>query len=184
MTLPTNVDLPIHDVGESQENLDRYLKDLIYQLQETYSLIADNVNGSIRSYADTQLLWTPTINGSTTTSGVVYTKQVGWSIRQGIFTHIFFDVAWSSIGTSSGNMYLALPYKTIVTEGEPFVSAVALSGITITPYTALFISAIPNSYQGNILKTGQALTSDNLKITDATSGSIQGNLFYIGVEDE
>lgn len=183
MTLPITVDLPLRGQYDDKEGIDGYIKDLVFELQTMYERIAENVNGHIRSYADTQLNWVPKLN-SATSGTIIYTEQIGWIIRQGIFTHIFFDISWSSIGTSTGTLYLELPYKVITTAGKPFVSALQTSVINFAPFSSLFVSAISNTYNGEIYKSGANLVTETLKIETAPSGRIVGTLFYIGVEDE
>jgi hypothetical protein len=180
MTLPTSIDLPLRVDYQSDEDIDRYLKDLVYELQEMYERITENVNGSIRNYADTdQTQWVPTLNG--TVSGTfTYTQQVGWSIRQGIYTEIFADISWSST-TAAGNLYIELPYNVTLSNGMPFVGTVQPSSIAFAG-SNLVINAIPNTYRGEIWSIGSGLATANLAVP--ASGRLIIHSKYIGVSDE
>lgn len=81
MSLPSNIILPLRVNYSDNNDIDRYLTDLVHELETMYENIADNVNGFIRTDGETdQAKWTPTLNG--TTSGTfTYTSQAGWSIR-------------------------------------------------------------------------------------------------------
>lgn len=123
MTLPTNINFPLRLDANSDQDIDRYLRDLVFELQNMYESVANNVNGSIRSYAEVdQAQWTPMLQG-TKSRTFTYSSQVDWSIRSGIYTELFFDITWSAT-TAIGNLYLELPYKVLPTDGMPFVGVV------------------------------------------------------------
>lgn len=180
MTLPTNIILPLR-TDYSDEDLDRYIRDVVFQIQDFYEQVADNVNGFIRNNAEVdQAVWTPTLAG--TGSGTfTYTQQAGWSIRQGIFTEIFFDIIWSST-TATGNLYVELPYKVTFSDGMPFVGVLQPSSIGFGGGTNLVINGIQNSYRGEIWSVGSGAVTANLAVP--ASGRLIGTLRYIGLEDE
>jgi hypothetical protein len=180
MTLPSNIILPLRRDYQNDEDMDRYFKDLVYELQDMYESIAGNVNGSIRNYADVdQSKWVPTLNG-TVAGDFIYTQQVGWSIRQGIYTEIFFDIIWSAT-TSSGNLYVELPYLVTTSDGMPFVGTIQASNLTYLG-NYLVINAIPNTYRGEIYGVTPAMPTANLAVQ--ASGRLIGHLRYIGTSDE
>ena len=184
MTLPSNIILPLisdyqNDSQNDSQN-DRYLRDLVFELQNMYDSIAQNVNGTIRNNAEVdQEKWKPTLQG--TTGGVfVYTKQFGWSIRQGIFTELFFDIEWTS-STATGNLYVELPYIVTLSDGMPFVGVIQASNIAYLG-NYLVINAIPNTYRGEIWNTTPAAATANLAVP--ASGRLLGTVRYIGISNE
>jgi len=180
MTLPTSIDLPLRVDYQNDEDLDRYLRDLVYELQEMYERITENVNGYIRNYADVdQTKWIPTLNG-TVAGDFTYTQQVGWSIRQGIYTEIFADISWTAT-TSAGNLYLELPYIVTLSDGMPFVGTVQASNVVYLG-NYLVINAIPNTYRGEIYSVTPAGATANLAVP--ASGRLIIHSKYIGVSDE
>lgn len=186
MTLPIDRILPTPPELATVEDAKRYLKTLTFELQDMYDGMVQNINGFIRNNADVDgSAWMPEI-ASTGTSGTISyagNGQIGWSIRQGIFTQIWCDVQWTAIGASTGNLYVNLPYKVTKSLKMPFVGVVQYSGITLGgAYTNLVINGIPSTYRGEIWRTGTALTTDNLSIP--SSGRLIAYLTYIGVEDE
>ena len=65
MSLPSNITLPLRVNYQSDEDMDRYLRDLVYELQGMYENLTDNINGFIRNNADIdQSQWLPTLNGT------------------------------------------------------------------------------------------------------------------------
>lgn len=181
MTLPTSIDLPLRVNYQSPEDIDRYLRDLVFELGGMYEKIAENVNGYIRNNAETdQAMWLPTLQGTTLPGTFVYSRQIGWSIRQGIFTHVFFDIQWTSAGTATGNLYVELPYKAAISDGMPFVGTVQASSVTYLG-NYLVINAIPDTYRGEFFSVTPAGATVNLSVT--ASGRLIGHIFYIGEED-
>lgn len=182
MTLPEQVILPNKLNYQDEEDINRYLDNLVFELQNTYELVAQNVNGFIRNNAEVdQSNWTPILQGGTPGT-FTYTQQVGWVVRFGIFTEIFFDVIWSAT-TAAGNLYLELPYLTTISAGMPFVGVLQPSGIAFGGgNTNLVINAIPNTYRGEIWTTGTGAATANLAVV--ATGRLIGHLRYIGVEDE
>jgi len=182
MSLPTTIILPLRADYGNDEDIDRYLRDLVFELQSMYENMTDNINGFIRNNADVdQSQWQPTLNG-TVPGTFTYLLQVGWSIRQGIYTHVFFDIIWSG-STAGGNLYLELPYKVTFSNGRPFVGVVQPSAISFgAGNTNLVINAIPNTYRGEIWTVGSGAASANLAVP--AGGQISGHLMYIGIDGE
>jgi len=179
MTLPTDLDLPLK---ENYENEQEYIKDVVFELQEMYDNIVQSVNGFIRNNAEVdQAKWTPTLNG-TTPGTFTYSHRVGWSVRQGIFTQLFFDMAWSAT-TAAGTLYLELPYKVTLSLQKPFVGVLQPSGINFgAGMTNLVINALPNTYKGEVWSIGSTMGTPKLAVPAV--GQLIGSLFYIGIEDE
>ena len=180
MSLPSNITLPLRVDYQSDEDMDRYLRDLVYELQGMYENLTDNINGFIRNNADIdQSQWLPTLNG-TVAGTFTYTSQVGWSIRQGIYTEVFADITWSAT-TAGGNLYLELPYRVTISDGMPFVGTVQASSVAYLG-NYLVINAIPNTYRGEIYSVTPAGATANLAVP--ASGRLIIHSRYIGIEDE
>jgi len=180
MSLPSNINLPLKVNYQDEEDIDRYLSDLVYGLQGMYENLTDNINGFIRNDTEIdQAQWLPTLNG--TVAGVfVYTHQVGWSIRQGIYTELFADVSWTAT-TATGNLYLELPYRVTVSNGMPFVGTVQSSNVAYLG-NYLVINAIPNTYRGEIYSVTPAAVTANLAVP--ASGRLIIHSRFVGLEDE
>jgi len=182
MSLPSSIILPLRVNYTDQNDIDRYLTDLVHELEGMYGNIADNINGFIRNDGETdQSQWTPTLGGTTTAGTFTYTNQTGWSIRQGIFTELFFDITWSTT-TATGNLYVELPYKVVNSEGMPFVGVLQPSSIGFGGGVNLVINGIPNTYRGEIWSIGTGAATANLAVQ--ASGRLIGQLKYIGLADE
>ena len=180
MSLPTTITLPLRVNYQSEEDMDRYLRDLVFELQGMYENITDNINGFIRNNADIdQSQWLPTLNG-TVAGTFTYTSQYGWSIRQGIYTEVFADITWSAT-TAAGNLYLELPYRVTLSSGMPFVGTVQSSNVAYLG-NYLVINAIPNTYRGEIYSVTPAAPTANLAVQ--ASGRLIIYCKYIGLEDE
>jgi len=180
MSLPTTITLPLRADYGDKEDLDRYIRDLVFELQSMYENLTENINGYIRNSGDIdQSQWLPTLNGSVAGT-FTYTQQVGWSIRQGIYTEVFADIIWSAT-TATGNIYLELPYKVANSDGMPFVGTVQPSNIAFAG-SNLVINAIPNTYRGEIWSIGSGLATTNLAVP--ASGRLIIHLRYIGLDGE
>jgi len=184
MSLPLTFKLPEIRNREFDPNVREYLEDLTTELQSMYEQMAFNVNGSIRNYAETDgSQWTPTIAGSTSTGTITYSTQYGFSIRKGIYTTVHFQVSWTAIGGSTGNLILQLPYKVALSSGTPFVGSCFTNTLTFPAgCTAVSIYANPNSTNAFFRAYGSGITSSNISIQN--SGSFAGTISYIGIEDE
>ena len=178
MTLPTDINFSRIEEGNQKDSME-----LIRELQDMYEEVAQNVNGFIRNSNEIdQANWTPTL---TDTGGgtFAYTHQVGWSVRQGIFTQIWFDVRWNS-STSSGTLSLDLPYRVTLSDRNPFVGVVQPSIVNLgAGYSNVVIVAVPDTYRGEFQVTGNNVGYSNLN-SPTTVGRLAGHLMYIGIEDE
>lgn len=191
MTLPTNINLPLHSdkiKSEDPEDLEGYMRDLIYELTRMYERIAQAVNGNIKGdFGITEASWMPTIKGITegAAPSVTYTHQIGYVLRQGISTDVWFDIEWSSVTDYSGDLYLELPYqvaKVTTSATMPFVGIVQPSSITYTGGTEMVINGIPNTFRGELWNTGSAFATANQAIVN--SGRLLGHLRYLGNQNE
>lgn len=186
MTLPTNIIFPlrIEQISTGRpEDMESYLRELNFSLQQMYEQLAQGINGDIRAdFGQGRQLWTPILKGATTAGTFTYNHQAGWSLRQGLITDVWFDVSWSSAGTAAGNLYVELPYKVALSNQKPFVGVVQSSGITYTGGTGIVINGISNTYRGEFWNTGSGFTTANQAVV--ASGQLIGHLRYIGQSDE
>lgn len=185
MTIPSSINLPLRPetVFNDFESVNNYLRELTIALQEMYEEIANNVNGQFQSDSFVQReQWTPTLAGTTTSGSFVYGNQVGWSLRQGIMTDVWFDVSWTSAGGAAGNLYLELPYLVAVSDGKPFVGVCQSSALTYTGGTGIVVNGIPNTYRAEFWNVGSGFTTANQAVV--ASGQLLGHIRYIGVENE
>lgn len=183
MTLLSNIDLPLRRDYPDPEDQDRYLDDLVDELQKMYEKTAENVNGSIRNYADVdQTKWTPEIATDGVNGTIVYKWQYGWVLRQGIITDVWMDVAWSSIGTSTGRLYVNLPYRVTLGGNLEFPGVCQMSDFNFGPYSYYCLNARPNTYRCELW--GCSSLSSTVWESIQGNGQIIGHIRYIGVEDE
>ncbi len=187
MTLPTNINLPLHSDrirSEDPKELDNYFRDLIYELTRMYERIAQGINGDIRGdFSLTGANWKPTIKGTTEgiSPSVAYDHQVGYSLRQGLLTDIWFDIQWNMVTDYTGNLYVDLPYKVAkvsTASTMPFVGIIQPSSITYTGGTEMVINAIPDTFRGELWNTGSAFPTANQTIS--ATGRLIGHLRYLG----
>jgi len=182
MSLPSNITLPLRVDYQNGEDMDRYLTDLVGEIQGMYENLTNNVNGFIRNNADTdQSKWTPTISTTGVAGTITYTRQVGWSVRQGIYTELWFDIEWSAIGTSTGKVYIDLPYKVTLSEGMPFIGTIQLGSIPFSPYTSSYVNAIPDTYKASVWLSKASAVPFEANIS--ATGRFIGHIKYIGLED-
>lgn len=184
MTLPSNIIFPLRGDFTDLTDIDRYLRDLTFELQRMYENLAQGINGDIRgSVLTDQQKWTPTLNGTSASGTFTYDHQVGWLLRQGLITELWFDVQWTASGTATGNLYLELPYEVANSDEKPFVGFLQTSTIAYgAGNTILSINAIPNTYRGEIWSSGSGVATANVAV--ATAGQLIGHIRYIGVENE
>ena len=186
MTLPTNIILPLHTehiTSGKPEDMEKYLRELNFALQQMYEQIAQATNGDIRAdYGVGRQNWTPVLKGTTTPGTFTYNHQAGWVLRKGITTDVWFDVSWSSAGTAAGNLYVELPYKVAVSNQKPFVGVVQSSVLTYTGGTGIVINGIQDTYRGEFWNVGSGFTTANQAVVGA--GQLIGHLRYIGQADE
>jgi hypothetical protein len=184
LTLPTNIIFPLRADFTKLEDIDRYLRDLVFQLQRMYEDIADEVNGNIKSNVGIQRnQWTPILKGTTVSGTFTYTHQIGWVLRQGLMRDVFFDVLWTGAGAAAGNLYIELPYIVANSEQMPFSSALQTSTISYgAGRTLLSINAIPNTFRGEIWSSGSGISTANVSV--AASGRLIGHIRYLGTYDQ
>lgn len=175
MTLPTSNIYPLMTNVQSINGLKGYLRDLVFALENRDEQLADAINGDIRGNAFVQRQqWVPEVKGTNDPGVFTYTQQVGWVYRQGLFTDVWFDVIWIVSKPATGNLYIELPYKVAISEGNPFVGVVQTTQPDQPPLT---INAIPNTFRGEIW-------SSKLDTTHITTGRLMGYVRYIGVANE
>lgn len=183
MTLPTNIIFPLRGDFSDYKDIDRYLRDLTFELQRMYENISNTVNGDIKSSAYSQRnRWNPTLKGTTVAGTFTYNHQIGWVLRRGIWIDVFGDISWSSAGTAAGSLYVELPYKVALSDQMPFVGVVQPSAVAYTAGTDMVVNAISNTYRGEFWCTGNAVTTTNQLVT--ASGRVIFHLRYLGVADE
>ena len=184
MTLPTTNVYPLVTTFRSADDINKYLRDLVFALEDRDDQIADAINGEIRGNAFVQREnWTPTLKGATTPGSFTYTQQVGWVFRQGLFTDVWFDIIWTNSGAAAGNLYVELPYRVALSNGKPFVGTLQTSTINYgAGQSVLTINAIPNTYRGEVWSSGSTTATANIAV--AAAGQLIGHVRYIGVADE
>ncbi len=184
MTIPTTIIFPLKTDITEVGDFNVYLNDLTFRLQRMYEDLANVVNGSFSAsvLTDNQL-WTPFLRGTTVPGNFTYTHQVGWALRQGLITDIWFDIAWTSAGGATGNLFLELPYQVFNADEKPFSSALQTSTIAYgAGKTVLSINAIPETIRGEIWSSGSGVTTTNVAVVAA--GQLIGHIRYIGDDSE
>ena len=184
MTLPINYKLPEVNEDQTPEEMNSYLKDLIFELQNMYERMAQNINGTIRNnrFVDGSE-WVPILKPSGISGTITYTNQTGWVLRQGLMTDVWFTVNWTGIGTSTGNIFLDLPYKVTKTIPDPFIGTALTGGQTFTVgHTGIVSLAVRDTFLMAISSYGTGLGASNVPL--AASGFVAGHVRYIGVENE
>lgn len=114
MTLPENLLLPQHlKESTSFKTTDDKIRDLSFEVENMYSLLANTNNGFIKSSDEkVQQNWTPTIEGSTTPGTINYIIQSGFTQLTNNILDVWFHVSWASIGSGAGTLRLNIPYTT------------------------------------------------------------------------
>lgn len=180
MSLPTELDLPLK---ENYENDKDYFRDVVFEIQRMYENMVDNVNGFIRNDTEIdQAQWIPTIASDGVPGTITYIHQVGWALRKGLLTDVWFDIEWNGKGGATGNLYVNLPYRVINSAGMPFVGALQDGYTPYGAYSSYNVNAIPNTYQGQIWGSGSNLPTAQASIENR--GRMIGHVRYIGVADE
>lgn len=185
MTIPSEILLP-----RPPESLDKatsaYINELIYKLQEAYQQLATATNGTyLYANPDTtttiqQGVWLPKLQRITTPGTGTYTYQIGYSVRKGLMTHVFFDISWSAM-SGAGDIYVQLPYKVRKSSQKPFICAISVDSLTITGSYVVGV-AIPDTYRLEVWQITSAGASARLSLP--TSGKIAGSMIYIGQDEE
>ncbi len=176
--------LPTKKKFASEEDVENYVTEIIYELQDAFNQLNDSVDGNIKSSAFQQnQLWTPTLNGMTNTGTFTYTRQVGWVFRQGLLVDVWGDIMWSNSGTATGNLFVELPYKVANTDGYPFIGPAEPSSVTMSVgRTAAHINAIANTFRGEFVASGSGVANDNIQCQ--ASGELRFHIRYLGVRNE
>ncbi len=184
MTLPTTIIFPTKVNFRDLKDISRYSQDMTFQLQRSYEDIAQAVNGDFRSsFFEPDFNWTPLLVGTTTPGTFTYTRQVGWTLRQGIMVDAWFDMIWTASGGTTGNLFIMLPYQVAMTDGIPFSSSLQTSTIAYgAGKTLLSINAISETFRGEIWSSGSGVATNNVAV--AASGQLIGHIRYIGNENE
>lgn len=184
MTIPTNIIFPLRGDFADLGDIDRYLSDVVFELQRMYEQLAQGINGDIRASVYTQRNeWTPILKGTAVAGTFTYNHQIGWSLRQGLIVDVWFDVSWSASGAAAGNLFLELPYRVARSNQKPFSEALQTSTIAYgAGKTLLSINAIPDSFRGEIWSSGSGAVTANIAV--AAAGQLIGHIRYIGVQDE
>jgi hypothetical protein len=184
MTLPSTIQLPLHSdfiKSENKDDLEKYMRELVYSLQTMYEDLAGSFNGAIRSDTETQRnMWKPTLNGSV--SGTfTYSNQTGWVFRQGLWVDVWGDVTWTAT-TATGNLFVELPYIVARTLNMPYVGVVQPSSLAFTGGTEVVINGMSNTYRGEFWNTGDAFATANQSVT--ATGRLIFHLRYLSQDDE
>lgn len=185
MTLPSTIILPLRPETflNDFESVNNYLRELTVALQDMYGDVASSVNGDFKADAFVDRdQWTPTLKGTTAAGTFTYTHQVGWVLRQGIMTDVWFDIAWTASGGAGGNLYVELPYQVALSAQKPFVGVCQSSAFAYTGGTGIVVNGIPNTFRGEFWNVGSGFTSANQTVV--ASGQLIGHLRYIGIANE
>jgi len=185
MTIPINTISPLYGKIAEDDDPKTYMRDLLFNMQQRDQQIVQVVNGDIRgTNYGIEFSYTPiikdTLNDSTE---FTYTTQFGFSLRQGVMTDIWFDVAWNTpTGPITGKMYIQLPYKVARATGMPFVGVAQPSGFAFTGGTSCVINAIQDTIRAEVWNTGSGFTTANQ--SSVATGRIIGHVRYIGQQNE
>lgn len=184
MTLSTQNIYPLITTFEKFDDVNKYMRDLIFALENRDTQLAGSINGDIRGNAFSQRQkWTPTLKGTSTEGAFTYTQQVGWVLRQGLIVDVWFDIIWTANISAVGNLYVELPYKVAISDGKPFVGPLQTATIGYgAGQSVLTVNAIPNTYRGEIWSSGSGTATANIAVAGA--GQLIGHIRYIGVADE
>lgn len=184
MTVPKSIFLPTKKDGSGDEASDKYLLEMIYEVQRMYDNLAKGVNGDIKSSSLSQRQnWTPTLEGTGITGIFTYTNQYGLVLRQGLMVDVWADIFWTAIGGATGSLYVVLPYIVANSLGQPFVGCVQSSTLAYgAGQTYAVINAIPNTYRGEFWASGGGAATTRLSVPNA--GRLIFHVRYLGVQDE
>jgi len=184
MTLPTDTVYPNFEPTEEIGTLNEYIEDLVEVLQDRDTEISLTVNGKIlSSFLNPPDQWQPTLYGSTVAGNFTYEERVGWCLRQGLMTDVYFDLRWSANGGATGNLYIELPYRVANSTSKPFVGVVQTATLAYgAGQSYLTLNAIPNTYRCEIWSSGSGNATANISAVPA--GQLIGHVRYIGVDNE
>lgn len=188
MSLPITRTIPPVPDFEDLEAVKKYLQELNFDLQDTYEVQTQNINGFFRTNANVDgSEWVPTVEGTGTAGSPSYVRQIGYVLRQGILTYCWFNVAWTSVGGATGNIRLNLPYKvtkpTTSTAGVNNFTGNAGSGnLNWSGRTSFGCIALADSYKLRFVGYGSGTSTTDIPI--AANAFVDGTIIYVGVEDE
>jgi len=184
MTVPKSIFLPTKKDGNGDEGSDKYLLEMIYEVQRMYDNLAKGINGDIKSsFLSQKQNWTPTLEGTGVTGTFTYTNQYGWVLRQGLMVDVWADIWWTASGGATGNLYVVLPYIVANSSGGPFVGSVQSSIFAYgAGQTYVVINAMPNTYRGEFWASGSGVATTRLAVPNA--GHLLFHVRYLGVQDE
>lgn len=186
MSLPSTIQLPLHsDYIRSQnpEDMEKYMRELVFTLQTMYEDLADGINGQIRSdFQEQQQNWKPILKGTSADGTFTYTHQSGLVRKQGLLVDVWGDVQWSAQAGATGNLYVELPYIVANVNNMPLVGVVQPSSITFTGGTDLVINGIDDTYKGEFWYTGDGIATGNQAVVN--SGRLIFHLRYLTKDDE
>ncbi len=178
MTLPTSNILPLHSgkIRAGGAGLERYFRDLVFTLQDQYQQIAFAVNGEIRNNAEQgNQQYIPTISGTTTAGEGTYTRQIGWVLRQGLLTDVWFDISWSA-HTGTGSLSVDMPYLSALGSGNPFIGTMNTQTITFSGYVVGVM--LTDSRTMTLIDSISGATDANIAMLGAAS--LRGHIRYVG----
>lgn len=185
MTLPTTINFPsiVDNYEPNFDGIRKFMDDFVVSLNDMYDQVATNVNGNLLGNSlspDSQ--WIPTLDGTAASGTFTYTKQDGWALRQGIITDVWFDIAWTAVGTAAGNLFVNLPYQVALSTNTPFVGVIQSSTFAYSGGTGVVINGIPGTYRGEIWNVGSGFVTANQAVVAA--GELIGHIRYMGVQNE
>lgn len=177
MTLPIDRDFPFRpeEITSGGEDLGKYMRDLVNDVQNMYGDMVDNIDGREAEY-------TPVIEGGTVAGTGTYNVQKGLYLRSGIRTFVWFYVDWSA-HTGNGDLRVTLPYLVKnVNIGPFFMGSIETANIAWPGgVTSIATRAVQNSRYAQIIGSGSGAPSAWVQLPGA--GYIVGWVYYIGVEN-
>lgn len=184
MAIPKSKNFTTKKSFENKQEVDNYVLQIVYELQDMYNELSDGINGNIKSsYGVQKEQWTPVLKGTTISGTFTYTTQVGWVFRQGLLVDAWGDLSWTASGGATGNLYVELPYKVANSTGSPFIGVVRSSGNAYGGgNTTLSIDAVSDSYRGEFWQSGSGIASSHLPVS--ATGHLTFHIRYLGVQDE
>ncbi len=184
MTLPSNIIFPLHTdkiFSLEPEEQQKQWEETIFTLQQMYEDIVGVVNGDttyVEFDSNDQSQIIPTISGTTTAGVGTYGDREIWQLRNGLRCQIWFDIAWTA-HTGTGNIKVDLPWEVALSQLTPFIGIVESDNIAFG-LDYLTINCGPDSFDGNIIETGNA--APNAPIAMEPAGRLKGYVTYIGKE--
>lgn len=136
------------------------------ELINSYRDIASEINGFYKEYV-------PTINNCTVTA------ISALSYRKGLMVDFWINFTWSAV---TGNIEIELPYKSKVISNSVWYSPLTFSEVTLSAgYTGISIGIPSDSRTATIYEFGSA---NAIQALTASSGTIIGNIRYVGQQDQ